>query len=725
VNTFSSHRWRFLRSYCLLPTLAIGVALGSPFSGAMAAETIDRHALVTRHNPSVTSVDPLTPFSVGNGGFAFTADVTGLQTFPDAYEGGIPLHTMSDWAWHSMPNPHHYAAREATREYDVDGRKVPYLSGGGNRPDDYPGAANWLRANPQRIDLGRIGLILRHADGKPVSASELTDIRQTLDLWSGEVDSRFSVDGRPVHVRTACDPQRDVLAVDVDSPLLEEGRAGIVLAFPGASADWKATSDWAHPERHRTTVSAAGPHGCTITHTLDSTRYVVRVEWSDGADFRAGAEPHRYEITARGHGQLRLVCAFSPKRHGGALPTSEEVFTAAAEHWQKFWQEGGAVDLSGSTDPRWRELERRIVLSQYLTAVHCAGSTPPQETGLIANSWYGKFHLEMHWWHAAQFALWGRAALLEKSLAWYRAILPQARAIARAQGYAGARWPKMTDPSGANSPSQVSPFLIWQQPHPIYLAELCWRAHPDRATLDKYRQMVFETAAFMASYAAWDEATGRFVLGPQLIPAQESWGKYRAGTINPTFELAYWYWGLETAQQWRLRLGLKRNQQWDRVLAGLARPTVRDGVYAAVEAPDRRITKDHPAVLAAFGLVPATPLIDPAIMRRTLADVRKHWDWSSTWGWDYPMMAMTAARLGEPYTAVDLLLMDAPKNTYLRNGCNYQESRLPVYFPGNGGLLAAVALMAAGWDGAPTHDAPGFPHDGSWKVRSEGLLPLP
>jgi hypothetical protein len=89
------------------------------------------------------------------------------------------------------------------------------------------------------------------------------------------------------------------------------------------------------------------------------------------------------------------------------------------------------------------------------------------------------------------------------------------------------------------------------------------------------------------------------------------------------------------------------------------------------------------------------------------------------------MMAMTAARLGEPYTAVDLLLMDAPKNTYLRNGCNYQESRLPVYFPGNGGLLAAVALMAAGWDGAPTHDAPGFPHDGSWKVRSEGLLPLP
>ena len=72
--------------------------------------------------------------------------------------------------------------------------------------------------------------------------------------------------------------------------------------------------------------------------------------------------------------------------------------------------------MSGSQDPRWRELERRIVLSQYLTAIQCAGSLPPQETGLTCNSWEGKFHLEMHWWHAAHFALWDRLPLLERSL---------------------------------------------------------------------------------------------------------------------------------------------------------------------------------------------------------------------------------------------------------------------------------------------------------------------
>ena len=48
------------------------------------AAPIDRHALVTRHNPTITAVDRSAPFMVGNGNLAFTADITGLQTFPGA-----------------------------------------------------------------------------------------------------------------------------------------------------------------------------------------------------------------------------------------------------------------------------------------------------------------------------------------------------------------------------------------------------------------------------------------------------------------------------------------------------------------------------------------------------------------------------------------------------------------------------------------------------------------
>ena len=48
--------------------------------------SVDRYSLVTRHNVRITSPDSLNSLSVGNGDFAFTVDITGLQTFPAFYE---------------------------------------------------------------------------------------------------------------------------------------------------------------------------------------------------------------------------------------------------------------------------------------------------------------------------------------------------------------------------------------------------------------------------------------------------------------------------------------------------------------------------------------------------------------------------------------------------------------------------------------------------------------
>ena len=89
------------------------------------------------------------------------------------------------------------------------------------------------------------------------------------------------------------------------------------------------------------------------------------------------------------------------------------------------------------------------------------------------------------------------------------------------------------------------------------------------------------------------------------------------------------------------------------------------------------------------------------------------------------MIAMTAARLGEGETAINALLMNHSRNTYLGNGHTPQQQNVPVYLPGNGGLLYAVAMMAAGWTDAPARNAPGFPDDGSWIVKWEGLQKAP
>jgi protein-glucosylgalactosylhydroxylysine glucosidase len=703
--------------------VALLVALGGAGASA-AALPIDRHALVDRHRPVVRGFETGSPLSVGNGAFAFTADATGLQTFAEAYDETIPLGTLSQWAWHTAPNPNGWTIdRFAFTPFDGHGHTAGYADIPGDRRT---AEVEWLRANPHRLHLGRIGFRLTRADGREATRDDITGAEQTLDLWNGTLRSRFRLDGYEVTVETLCHPRLDLVAVRVVSPLVRSGRVAMRLRFPYGSGGATA-ADWARPEAHSTLLTSRTAQGAEIERRLDDDRYHVRLGWSPTGRFAEEAK-HAFVLEPAGNGDaLEAVVGFSPTPIAEPLPGFGETRRAAEEHWNHFWSTGGAVDLSGSRDPRWHELERRIVLSQYLTAIQCAGRYPPQETGLTFNSWEGKFHLEMHWWHAAHFALWGRLELLERSLGYYDEILPRARETARRQGYSGARWPKMTSPSGAESPSTIGPFLVWQQPHPIYYAELAYRQRGDRVTLERYREVVQETAEFMASFAAWDEAGQRYVLGPPLQGAQEIFPKDR--TFNTSFELAYWRWGLERAQLWRERLSLPRETRWQRVLDRLSPLPVGDGKYLFAEsAPesfrDPRWAHDHPSVTGALGMLPG-PEVDRATMRRTFDWIWAHWSWPDTWGWDYPLLAMCAARLGQPERAVDALLLDVPKNGYRPDGHNHQRPGLTIYLPGNGGLLAAVAMMAAGWDGAPEDHAPGFPHDGSWSVRWEGLRRMP
>ncbi|MCF7973580.1 MAG: glycoside hydrolase family 65 [Phycisphaerae bacterium] len=679
------------------------------------ASPIDRLALVTRHNPRVHDANALSPLSVGNGELAFTVDVTGLQSFPEFYLSGIPLSTQSQWGWHSFPNAQAYTLADTFEEFDTYGRPVPYAT---RRNSD---AGKALRASPHRLGLGHVGLEITLKDGSLAAIQDIEHIDQTLDLWQGVIVSRFTVEDEPVEVRTVCHPSLDLVGITIDSDLVAQARLAVTFRFAyGSDQFGKAPEDWTRPDQHQTTLIHQSGQQTDLLRTLDQDQYYVSIQHASDARVTR-ADRHVYTLTPAANSRVLSFCTgFSNTPIAPMTVTAAQTLALSSAHWQDFWSTGGAIDLSGSKDERAAELERRIVLSQYVLAIQCAGSRPPQETGLTFNSWHGKFHLEMHWWHAVNFALWDRIALLEKSLPWYSDILPAAQAATRVQGYDGVRWPKMVGPDGRDSPSDVGTLLIWQQPHPIYYAELCYRAHPDVQTLERYKELVFQTAEFMVSYAHWKESEQRYVLGPPVIPAQEC---HPAGeTMNPTFELEYWDWALKVAQQWRQRLGLRRHAGWDHVIEHLSDLPVKDGVYLMEE--NRWITRDHPSLLGAMGILPGARA-DKETMRRTLRRVMTDWDWESTWGWDFPMIAMTAARLGEPDIAIDVLLKNTVKNTYLVNGHNYLSNRLPIYLPGNGALLTAISMMAAGWDGAPDTQAPGFPRNGHWDVKWENLRPMP
>lgn len=693
------------------------------------SQLINRETLVRRHNVIVTKADSLSSLTVGNGKFAFTVDVTGLQSFPGSYANGIPLGTESEWAWHSFPNIHYYRFEESLKSYHLNGRDINY-SVQWNDPKRNRDAANWFRQNPHRLQLANIGFEIKKRDGVVAEISDLKNVHQQLDLWTGEIHSLFAVDNTPVDVATYCHQQQDAIAVKIRSELIKQGKLQIRVRFPYPTGDWSDAGDnWANEDKHFSDF-VLRDHGATFHHLLDSTQYWLDVTWSGQATV-AKRMDHYFFITpsesasgaSSGSDDFSIVFRFTPLQTKKPLPTFLQTQIESNDEWTKFWQSGGAIDFSGSTDPRAYELERRIILSQYLLKVQEAGSFPPQETGLTYNSWYGKFHLEMHWWHSVHYALWGRIELLEKSLSWYAKAFSKAKAIANHQGFDGIRWQKMTDNDGDESPSSVGSFLIWQQPHFIYFAELCYREHGNISTLNKYKDLVFATADFMASFPFYDQHKNRYILGKGVIPAQERYKPEE--TFNPSFELAYWHWGLSMAQEWRKRLGMPPVKKWNDVLKKLSSLPIGDGVYLAAESASDSYTTneyktDHPSVLMAFGFLPVSKMIDTTIMHHTYDLIWNEWNWEKTWGWDFPMTAMTATRLEQPEKALDALFMNIQTNTYLENGHNYQDGRLRLYLPGNGALLTAAAMMCAGWDGCKEIN-PGIPKDGRWKVKWEGL----
>jgi len=720
-TVWETHKKRFLMNLFLASTLFGFAQLPNT---SVVQKPIDRFALVNRHNVLLQEADPLAPLSVGNGDFAYTADVTGMQSLGDYYyKNGIPLETLSTWAWHSFPNTNHYRLEDAMKESDFHGRKIRYAS------DEKSPAGQYYRMNPHPIALGQISLVGENF--KPLDLVMIKKINQKLDIWKGVITSNYEIDGQTVTVETVCHPELSLIAFKIKSPLLKSGKLKPAFRFPYSydlSVKNKPPFDWSKPDKHQSTVMQQDAHGIVLKRTIDSSSYFVNIRWKGKAEWEMKG-PHEYSLNATGSDSLLLVCDYSPEMEKRTLPTFEETKQASERSWKDFWTQGGAVDLTGSTDPRAPELERRIVLSQYLVKVNYSGSFPPQETGLAHISWYGKHNSEVYWIHAAQFYQWNHTNLLENGLKWYLRILPLAQAEAKSKGFEGTLWPKMAGIDGRPSPGGINPFIIWNQPNPIYLSELVYRAHPDKATLLKYQDIVFESAKFLASYAFYDVKTNRYILGPPIKSVNES--TQENDTKNPSFELAQWYYGLKVAQDWRERLGMKRLPYWDDILKKLSPITIQNGKYVEIESDPTMYDRQgsfSSAMLMAFGYLPQTPMVDKTIMQNTFAAILQRNGVSSFVSWSMGKGALTAARLGDQQAAIDIVCNDDPKARFNKSGYVLRPKEgldCPAYLPVNSSFLAAVGLMAAGWDGAPSIDAPGFPQDGTWKVSVENLQKLP
>ena len=171
------------------------ILLAIALAAASCSTKIDRAALVERNNPHIAAIDTLASLSVGNGRFAFTVDVTGLQTFPELYSAGVPLGTQSQWGWHSFDNPEHLRFEETLKAYDF-GRGHEELYSCQLKEGRGKAASDWYRVNPHRLHLGVIGF-------EGLEPEDISGIDQTLDMWDGVVRSSFKARGKDVRVLTS------------------------------------------------------------------------------------------------------------------------------------------------------------------------------------------------------------------------------------------------------------------------------------------------------------------------------------------------------------------------------------------------------------------------------------------------------------------------------------------------------------------------------------------
>lgn len=344
---------------------------------------IDRNAIVSRYNPTRNTSSVTTPMQVGNGNFAFGTDITGLQTFQ-------PFAIMSSWGWKNDTFPNNKTLQDILEYHGVSWYNhdllVQYEFDG---EDDIQ---QWLISNPNRVNLGRIGLVFLSSEGivQNVSETDLEEKNQELDLWMGELRSSFLFDGRSVNITTYCAQETDEIGITVESSLLQENRLAIYLDFPWNDGTSKFEAPFVgvfNMTANHTTTLRMGPNLPTgsqaeIIHSIVNSTFTTTIGGSKFDISRDSLNAHRYTIRPSkksGQNSVSLSFAFgliSPQ----SLSDVSTIQLSSMQAWSEYWSNGGFVDLvSNSSDPRAEELQRRVILSQYLLRVNEAGDYPPQE----------------------------------------------------------------------------------------------------------------------------------------------------------------------------------------------------------------------------------------------------------------------------------------------------------------------------------------------------------
>jgi hypothetical protein len=305
-----------------------------------------------------SAFDRLNSFYVGNGEFSYGVDLTGLQTFPEFYAAGFPLITMSEWGTDRVKKA----------------------------------------GNTYRYQLGTIGLSILKKTGKEISINDVNNPVQKLNLQTGEIESRFNIEGVPVHLKTVCHSDYDMISVMIVSALIKEHRIKIKIKFPSCITSSKGLK-YDLPGKNTTRILADTNNYSILSRTRDIDNYYILI-WRNSAELEE-INPYLYFLEPhRSDSIFSFSFQFMKSLETGRMQNFGETEEASRRSWNKFWSTVSSVNYPEFTDPSSKVPEKQMRISLYCTRIQGIVPHSMEKICLTYNNWFGKFNLELHWWLA-------------------------------------------------------------------------------------------------------------------------------------------------------------------------------------------------------------------------------------------------------------------------------------------------------------------------------------
>ena len=135
------------------------------------------------------------------------------------------------------------------------------------------------------------------------------------------------------------DPDSEIVAIQVESHLIEGGRLGIFFDYPYPHVnnfDDPFVGIWNGTKNHATSLQQNGQQS-QIRHDIDATTYFTTVRWNGEAEMSSPLDrTHRYvlQLKSNENSRLGLTVNFSPSPPKD-LPSAQSISSSAASWWEK------------------------------------------------------------------------------------------------------------------------------------------------------------------------------------------------------------------------------------------------------------------------------------------------------------------------------------------------------------------------------------------------------